>query len=67
MPGMNGKELAHSVRTKFPRTRVLFLSGYAESVIVHQGVLEEGVELIEKPFDGSNLLRKVRDLLDGPG
>ena len=67
MPGMNGKELAHSVRTKFPRTRVLFVSGYAESVIVHQGVLEEGVELIEKPFDGSNLLRKVRQLLDGPG
>ena len=64
MPGMNGKELARRVCAKFPGTRVLFVSGYTESVVVHQGVLEEGVELIEKPFASSDLLRKVREVLD---
>ena len=64
MPGMNGKELARAVRSKFPGPRVLFVSGYAESVVVHQGVLEEKVELIEKPFASSDLLRKVREVLD---
>ena len=67
MPGMDGKEVARAIQSRFPGTRVLFVSGYAESVVVHDGVLEEGVELIEKPFDGSDLLRKVRELLDGPG
>ena len=51
---------------KFPGTRVLFVSGYAESVVVHQGVLEEAVELIEKLFASLDLLRKVRELLDRP-
>jgi hypothetical protein len=44
---------------------VLFMSGYSQDVIAHQGVLEEGVQLIEKPFTGDDLLRKVRDVLEG--
>ncbi len=66
MPEMDGKEVARAVCSRFPGTRVPFVSGYAESVVVHHGVLEEGVELIEKPFDGPDLLRKVREVLDRP-
>ena len=50
-----------------PATKVLFMSGYSQDVIVHQGVLDEGVSLIEKPFSADDLLRKVRDVLDGGG
>jgi two-component system cell cycle sensor histidine kinase/response regulator CckA len=43
---------------------ILFMSGYSHDVIVHQGVLEEGVNLIEKPFAADGLLNRVRDVLD---
>ncbi|HEX4654338.1 MAG TPA: PAS domain S-box protein [Mycobacteriales bacterium] len=65
MPGRSGKELAEDVRNLNDRIRVLFMSGYSYDVIVHQGVLEEGVQLIEKPFAAESLLSRVRDILDG--
>jgi PAS domain S-box-containing protein len=65
MPGRSGKELSRDVALLRPATKVLFMSGYSHDVIVHQGVLEEGVSLIEKPFAAADLLRKVRELLDG--
>lgn len=64
MPGRSGKELSIEVQALRPGTKVLFMSGYSQDVIVHQGVLEEGVHLIEKPFAAADLLQKVRDLLD---
>jgi PAS domain S-box-containing protein len=64
MPGRSGKELAAVVREVNPRTRVLFMSGYSADVIVHQGVVEEGVELIQKPFAADSLLARVRAVLD---
>jgi DNA-binding response OmpR family regulator len=48
-----------------PETKVLFMSGYSENVIVHQGVIDEGVNLIEKPFSVDDLLRRIREILDG--
>jgi CheY-like chemotaxis protein len=66
MPGRSGKELATEVLIHRSDTRVLFMSGYSHDVIVHQGVLDEGVSLIEKPFAAEDLLRKVREMLDGP-
>jgi DNA-binding NtrC family response regulator len=65
MPGRSGRDLATAMATLSPDTRVLFMSGYSQDVIVHQGVLEEGFHLIEKPFAAENLLRKVREVLDG--
>jgi DNA-binding response OmpR family regulator len=67
MPGMGGKELGRRVTERFPAAGVLFISGYTEDAIVHNGVLEEGVELLQKPFDGTTLLQRVRAILDRPG
>jgi CheY-like chemotaxis protein len=65
MPGSSGKELSIEVAELRPAIKVLFMSGYSQDVIVHQGVLEEGVSLIEKPFTADSLLRQVRHVLDG--
>jgi PAS domain S-box-containing protein len=65
MPRRSGKELSMAVGELRPATRVLFMSGYGHDLIVDQGVLEEGVHLIEKPFSAENLFRSVRDVLDG--
>jgi hypothetical protein len=64
MPGRSGRELSAAVLEDRPTTKVLFMSGYSQDVIVNQGVLDEGVHLIEKPFSSDDLLRAVRDLLD---
>ena len=65
MPGRSGKDLSVEITTRSPATKVLFMSGYSYDVIVHQGVLKPGVNLIEKPFSADDLLRKVRLVLDG--
>jgi PAS domain S-box-containing protein len=64
MPGRSGKELAAEIGALSPGTNVLYMSGYSQDVIVHQGVIEEGVNLIEKPFAAESLLRRVREILD---
>jgi two-component system cell cycle sensor histidine kinase/response regulator CckA len=66
MPHMSGKELADRVRSLYPHTRILFTSAYTESAIVHQGVLNKGVALLQKPFTPSALARKLREILDQP-
>ncbi len=64
MPRINGKELSERLTKMLPRMRVLFMSGYTETV-VHDGVLEQGLNFIQKPFTPSSLLRKIREVLDG--
>jgi CheY-like chemotaxis protein len=66
MPHMNGKELSDRVRMLFPQTKILFTSAYTESAVVHQGALNPGVELLQKPFTPSALALKVREVLDQP-
>jgi two-component system cell cycle sensor histidine kinase/response regulator CckA len=66
MPHMNGKELADRVRALYPHTKILFASAYTENAIVHQGVLNEGVALLQKPFTPSALAHKLRQVLDQP-
>ena len=67
MPHMSGKELADRVRALYPHTRILFTSAYTENAIVHQGGLDPGVALLQKPFTPSALAHKLREVLDQPG
>jgi PAS domain S-box-containing protein len=64
LPGPNGKELADVVRARRPRIKVLFMTGYSRNAIVHQGRLDQGVELIQKPLTQFTLAAKIRDILD---
>jgi CheY-like chemotaxis protein len=64
MPHMSGKELADRVRVMYPQTKILFTSAYTENAIVHQGVLDPGVALLQKPFTPSALAHKLREVLD---
>jgi signal transduction histidine kinase/ActR/RegA family two-component response regulator len=65
MPGMSGRALAHRVAESRPGMPVLFMSGYPRDAIVHEGVLEPGVDLIAKPFDLAVLAARVRRAIDG--
>jgi CheY-like chemotaxis protein len=63
MPQMLGNEVAQRIRALQPGIRVLFMSGYAQGVLGHRGVLEPGVNLIEKPFSESSLMTKLLEVL----
>jgi PAS domain S-box-containing protein len=64
MPQMGGKKLAERLAGLRPEMRILYMSGYTDNAIVHQGVLDEGVAYIQKPFSVSMLVSKVRRVLD---
>ncbi len=64
MPGMNGKELADKALRRLPHLKVLYTTGYSRNAIVHNGVLDPGVALINKPFTISQVGAKVRQVLD---
>ncbi len=64
MPGMTGKELAGHISRVLPETKIIFMSGYTGSAIVHHGVLEKGIQFVQKPFTMDSLLTKVRQVLD---
>ncbi len=64
MPGMNGRELAQRVSEIRPNVKVLYMSGYTENVIGHNGTLDAGVRLLQKPFNLRDLKDKVREVLD---
>ena len=64
MPQMDGKELSDRIRVLHPKAKTLFTSAYTENAIVHQGVLNHGVALLQKPFTPSALAHKVRGILD---
>jgi PAS domain S-box-containing protein len=64
MPEMNGRQLAQTLRALFPQLKLLFMSGYTADVIATRGVLDEGVNFIQKPFTRNELATKVREALD---
>jgi signal transduction histidine kinase/CheY-like chemotaxis protein len=66
MPGLSGGELALRIASTHPEMKILYVSGYTDSAIVHHGVLEAGVSFLQKPFTPGALARKVREVLDGP-
>ena len=64
MPGMNGRELFEQMVVVRPELKVLYMSGYTDDIIVHHGVLDEGVSFLQKPFTVRGLTQKVRRVLD---
>jgi CheY-like chemotaxis protein len=68
MPGpLNGRALADEVTRRWPKTKVVFMSGYTENAIIHHGQLDAGVLLLSKPFRKSDLAHIIRQALDGSG
>ena len=66
MPDVNGAKLADEARRRRPDLKVLFTTGNTRNAVVHNGVLDPGVELVGKPFTIEELAAKVREVLDQP-
>lgn len=64
MPEMNGRELAGKLKEMFPGIGILYASGYTYNQLIRSGALEEGVQLIHKPYSVRLLAEKVREVLD---
>ena len=67
MPEMSGRELAETLPFRHPGLKILYMSGYTDNAIAHHGVLEEGINYIQKPFTLEALARKVREVLNRKG
>ncbi len=63
MPGINGRELAKRLAPQRPDMRILYISGYTDDQITHQGILNEGIEFLQKPFTPTAFVRKVQEVL----
>ncbi len=65
MPEMNGRDLSNQIQTVCPDIKTLFMSGYTANVIAHHGILDEGMNFIQKPFSSKDLGAKIRYVFDG--
>jgi CheY-like chemotaxis protein len=65
LPGMNGRQLADQAREIRPGLKILFMTGYAESVAISDGFLQPGMEMITKPFELDNLSRLICAMISG--
>jgi len=63
MPGISGRELAQRVVKIRPDIKILYMSGYTDQAIVHQGILEGDAVLLQKPFSMATLATKLREIL----
>ncbi len=64
MPQMNGRDLLDQINRLHPGIKSLYMSGYTADIIAQQGVIEAGLQFIEKPFSVKGLCAKVREVLD---
>ena len=64
MPEMNGRDLSSQLIQTHPGVKTLYMSGYTADVIAHHGVIDEGVQFIQKPFSLKDLAVKVREVLE---
>jgi len=64
MPLMNGRDLSKKVSQSYPEMKCLYMSGYTANVIAHRGILDEGLNFINKPFSKQDLSIKLREILD---
>lgn len=67
MPQLNGKALYDRLSKSRPDLKVIFMSGYTDDAITRHGVLETGINFIQKPFRPEELAKKVRQVLDAAG
>jgi CheY-like chemotaxis protein len=67
MPGINGRELGRRAQQIRRGIKILYMTGYSRNAVAHQGRLDEGVELLEKPVSQAKLALRVREMLDRPG
>jgi two-component system, NtrC family, sensor kinase len=65
MPGMNGRKLAEEARLRRPDLKILYMTGYSRNAIMHQGRLDIGVDLLQKPISSEQLASAVHKMLDG--
>lgn len=65
LPGPNGRELAEQARRRAPQLKILFTTGYARNAVVHNRILDHGVELLAKPFTVEALGRRLAEMLGG--
>jgi CheY-like chemotaxis protein len=63
MPEMNGRDLAKKLISRYPDIKLLFMSGYTADIIANRGVLDEGVNFIQKPFSINDMATKIREML----
>lgn len=64
MPRMSGRDLATQLKLWYPHLRILYMSGYTDTAIVHHGVLDPNTAFIQKPFTAEGLTTKIREVLD---
>ncbi|MEA3306506.1 MAG: ATP-binding protein, partial [Elusimicrobiota bacterium] len=62
--GMNGRQFVEEIRVLYPKVKVLYMSGYTDNVIERHGIVEKGINFIQKPFGFLDLGAKVRKVLD---
>jgi YesN/AraC family two-component response regulator len=67
MPGMSGRELANQLKPFHPTMKVHYMSGYTDNTIINYGILDEGINYIQKPFTVDGLTKRVREVLDKVG
>jgi two-component system cell cycle sensor histidine kinase/response regulator CckA len=64
MPQMNGQELYQKIVATHPNIKLLYMSGYTDNIIVHHGILDGGIDFLQKPFTVNSLVQKVKEVLD---
>jgi two-component system, cell cycle sensor histidine kinase and response regulator CckA len=64
MPGMGGRELADRVTERFPDLKVLFMTGFTDDELLRRGILDQGRDIMVKPFSPKDLLRRLREILN---
>lgn len=64
MPGMTVGQLGQQIRQRHPSIRVLYMIGYAEDEVVHEGPIDPPLAILRKPFTAQTLTQKVRQIMD---
>jgi len=66
MPGKTGRSAVEEIVPIHPESKILYISGYSSEAVRRRGVLSRDSPFLGKPFTPEDLLRRVRELLDGP-